>query len=227
MPIDETEDPAARLARLEADLASEREKREAAEGTLRTLEGQRRQPAPRGQLARLSREDAEAMADETGLTVEQVHAHYPVIEAMFRAAARPVLNGLNGVVDLVDDLDARTDLSDWKDVKDEVTKVLKEHQSRGEFITRKKAAALVKANRMQDPAFLDKLADERAKKREEEAAARDGERAAATTEGVRNPTQTAGPSPTKGASKAVDRDAFERMPLDEKRKYLEDSGAAF
>jgi hypothetical protein len=226
---DENEDPAARLARIEAELTEERQKREAAEGTLRTLEGERRQPAPspRGSLTRLTREEAEAIANDLGWSVEQAHQHYPVIEYLFRHAARPVMNGLNGIVDLVDDLDARTDLPDWKDVKDDVTKVLKEHHGRGEFITRKKAAALVKAQKMQDPAFLDALADKRAKQREEEAASRDGERTAAMTEGTRNPTQIAGPSPTKGSSKAVDATAFKNMSLDEQRKYLDESGLQF
>jgi hypothetical protein len=226
----EPTDLATRLAALEQKLATETEAREAAERTLSTLQQERRQPSPgpRGSLARLSREEAQDLSEELGWTVEQVHQHYPVIEAMFRRAAAPVLHGLSGVVDTLDDVDARTDLADWKDVKDDVEKVRKEHVARGEFITRKKAAALVKAQRLSDPAYLDRLADERAKQREAEAATREGERVAATTEGTRPASQGAGPSQGKASStNKLDPETFRALPVEEKRKVLEDSALTF
>lgn len=225
---DET-DLATRIAALEADLKAEKERTAAAESTLSTLQTERRQPSPgpRGSLARLSRDEAQDLADELGWSIEQVQQHYPAIEAMFRRAARPVLGGLNGLVDHIDDIDARTDLPDWKDIKDEVTKEREKHVAAGNFITRKAAAALVKARRAEDPAYLDKLADERVAKRAEQDAARVAERTAAQTEGAGNATQTSGPSPTKGASTKLDKDSYERMPSDERRKAFEDSGLAF
>ena len=229
MADETTTDPAERIRQLEADLAAERERATGYESTLKTLEGQRRQPSPgpRGSLSRLSRDEAQDLADELGWTVEQVNQHYPVIEAMFRRVATPVLSGLNGLVDHVDHIDARTDLSDWKDIEAQVDKVRKEHVARGEFITRKKAAALVKAERLQDPAYLDKLAEERAAKKAAAEADREGERTAATTEGTRPASQTAGPGPTKGPRAQIDREAFDAMPLEDKRKHLNESGVAF
>ena len=228
-------DLATRLAKLEADLEAERTESKGLRDTLKTLEADRRAASGGnrpvgGSLVRLSRQEAQALADELGgdWTPEVVQQNYAVIERMFRHAAEPVLRGMSGVADVVDLLQTRQEMPDFKEsLAEEAEKVRQEHIQRGEFISRKKAAALVKAQRLEDPAYRDKLADERIAAREAEKERQEAERVAAQTEGTTAATQTAGPGPTKGQRAAVTPESFDKMPLDEKRKFLDDAGIAF
>jgi hypothetical protein len=234
---DEPTELADRLKKLEDDLAAERAENATHRETLKTLQTERAQPPRTGRsqinLANLSHEEAADLAEAFGgdWTPALVQQNYRVIEAMFRRAAAPVLNGVYGLADTVDLIQTRQEEPDYKDeLATEAEKVRQEHVARGEFISRKKATALVKAKRLEDPKYQDEIADRRLKQRETEAAEREAAAAAATTEGAgKAPTQTAAPSPTKGAraNPLENKDTFERLTLDEKRKTLEDSGIAF
>jgi len=220
-------DPAeARFARLEADLAHEREQRAALEGTLRLLAPQ--QPAPQqgpAPLVRLPRDAAQRIAATLGgqWNEDAVQSHAPIFAAFLQELASPLLLGLEGMADTVDLLQVRQEVPQYETVAEEADRVRGEYRQRGQVLTRKQAVALVKARRMDDPKYVDTLVDERARQRSAEHAQRTAAAGAAVTEGGAS-AQKAGPEPTKQARVPVTREEFARLPLEEKRKALE--GAA-
>jgi len=217
-------DPAeARFAKLESDLAAEREHRAALEGTLRLLAPQappqQQGPMP---LVRLPREQAQRLAASWGgqWTEELVQAHVPIFAGFLEVLASPLLQGLEGMADTVDLVQARQEVPQYETLAEEADRVRSEFRQRGQIVTRKQAVAMVKARRMDDPTYVDKLVDERARTRQAEHAQRASAAGAAIVEGGAS-AQKAGPEPTKQARMPVTREEFARLPLEEKRKALE------
>jgi len=220
------EDYGARFAKLEGDLAREREHRAALEGTLRLLapqpQAQQQGPMP---LVRLPREQALRIAATLGgqWTEDAVQAHAPIFAAFMETLAAPLLAGLEGMADTVDLIQVRQDVPQYETQAEEADRVRMEYRQRGQIITRKQAVALVKARRMDDPKYVDQLVEARAKERTADHAHRAAAAGAAVTEGGSS-AQKAGPEATKQPRVAVTREEFARMTLEEKRKALE--GAA-
>jgi len=213
----------ARFAKLEEQLGHEREHRAALEGTLRLLApqapAQQQGPPP---LVRLPRENALRIAATLGgqWTEETVQSHAPIFAAFLQELAAPLLVGIEGMADAVDLVQARQEVPQYETVAEEADRVRAEFRQRGQIVTRKQAVALVKARRMDDPTYVDKLVDERARTRSAEQAHRAAAAGAAVVEGGAS-AQKAGPEPTKGPRTPLTREEFARLPLEEKRKALE------
>jgi len=212
-----------RFTRLERDLAHEREQRAALEGTLRLLAPQ--QAAPQQgppPLVRLPRDSAQRIAATLGgqWNEEAVQSHAPIFAAFLQELAAPLLLGLEGMADTVDLVQARQEVPQYETVAEEADRVRGEFRQRGQIVTRKQAVALVKARRMDDPAYVDKLVDERARTRSAEHAQRAAAAGGAVVEGGAS-AQKAGPEPTKQTRMPVTREEFARLSLEEKRKALE------
>ncbi len=212
-----------RFTKLEGDLAREREHRAALEGTLRLLAPQ---PQPQQQgpmpLVRLPREQALRIAATLGgqWNEEAVQAHAPIFAAFMETLAAPLLAGLEGMADTVDLIQVRQDVPQYETQAEEADRVRMEYRQRGQVITRKQAVALVKARRMDDPNYVDKLVDDRAQSRAAEQSRRASAAAGAVTEGGAS-AQKAGPEPTKQPRTPPTREQFATMSLEEKRKALE------
>jgi hypothetical protein len=219
------EDWGTRFARLEGDLAREREHRAALEGTLRLLAPQPQQQQGPMPLVRLPREQALRIAATLGgqWTEDAVQSHAPIFAAFMETLAAPLLQGLEGMADAVDLIQVRQDVPQYETQAEEADRVRAEYRARGQVLTRKQAVALVKARRMDDPKYVDTLVEERARQRSTEHAQRATSAGAAVTEGGSS-AQKAGPEPTKQPRVPVTREEFARMTLEEKRKALE--GAA-
>jgi len=220
-------DPAEeRFAKLEGALAHEREQRAALEGTLRLLAPQapptQQGPPP---LVRLPRDAAQRIAATLGgqWNEDAVQSHAPIFAAFLQELAAPLLLGLEGMADTVDLVQVRQEVPQYETVAEEADRVRGEYRQRGQIVTRKQAVALVKARRMDDPAFVDKMIDERARARGAEQAQRAAAAGAAVVEGGAS-AQKAGPEPTKQTRVPATREEFARLTLEEKRKALE--GAA-
>jgi len=225
-PTPETAPPDAaeeRFAKLESALAQEREHRAALEGTLRLLAPQappqQQGPPP---LVRLPRENALRIAATLGgqWTEEAVQSHAPIFAAFLQELAAPLLVGIEGMADAVDLVQARQEVPQYETVAEEADRVRAEFRQRGQIVTRKQAVALVKARRMDDPTYVDKLVEERARTRSAEQAQRAAAAAGAVVEGGAS-AQKAGPEPTKQPRMPVTREEFARLSLEEKRKALE------
>ena len=214
-----------RFAKVEAELAREREYRGHLESTLRLLQPQ--QPVQQGAppLVRLPRDAAQRVAATLGgqWNEDTVQAHAPIFAAFLQELAGPLLVGLEGMADVVDLVQTRQEVEHYETVAEEADRVRNEYRNRGQVLTRKQAVALVKARRMDDPKYVDQLVDERAKQRTAEHANRAAAAGAAVTEGGAS-AQKAGPEPTKGPRQPLTREQFAALPLEEKRKALE--GAA-
>jgi hypothetical protein len=214
-----------RFARLEGDLAHEREQRAALEGTLRLLAPQPQQPQGPPALVRLPRDAAQRIAATLGgqWNEDTVQSHAPIFAAFLQELAAPLLQGIEGMADTVDLIQVRQDVPQYETQAEEADRVRVEYRQRGQVITRKQAVALVKARRMDDPKYVDSLVDARAQQRGADNAQRAVSAGAAVTEGGSS-AQKAGPEPTKQPRVPVTREAFAQMTLEEKRKALE--GAA-
>lgn len=214
-----------RFAKLESDLAREREYRGHLESTLRLLQPQ--QPVQQGAppLVRLPRDAAQRVAATLGggWNEDTVQAHAPIFAAFLQELAAPLLVGLEGMADAVDLVQARQEVPQYETIAEEADRVRNDYRQRGQVLTRKQAVALVKARRTDDPAYLDRLLEERSKQRTTEQANRAAAAGAAVTEGGTS-AQKAGPEPTKGPRAPLSKEEFARLPLEEKRKALE--GAA-
>jgi hypothetical protein len=212
----------ARFARLEDQLAREREQRAALEGTLRLLAPQPPQQQGPMPLVRLPRDQALRIAATLGgqWTEEAVQSHAPIFAAFMQELAAPLLMGLEGMADTVDLIQVRQDVPQYETQAEEADRVRLEYRQRGQVITRKQAVALVKARRMDDPKYVDTLVEARAKERATDQASRAAAAGAAVTEGGSS-AQKAGPEPTKQPRVPVTREEFARMTLEEKRKALE------
>ncbi len=217
---------ASRERDLESQLARERERGAALEATLRLL-GPTQSAAPSGPppLVHLPRDSAQRIAQSLGgeWTEDAVHQHAPVFAAFLQELAAPILQGIEGMADVVDLVQTRQEVSDYPTIAEEAEQVRREYRARGQVISRKQATALVKGRRMEDPAYLDRLADERARTRAETQARQAAQAAAAETEGAVPAAQKAGPAPTKGGRAPLSPEEFARLPLAEKRKHLEDA----
>jgi len=211
-----------RFARLEGDLAREREQRAALEGTLRLLAPQPQQQQGPMPLIRLPREQALQIAASLGgqWTEDAVQAHAPIFGAFMQVLAAPLLQGIEGMADTVDLLQVRQDVPEYETQAEEADRVRAEYRQRGQILTRKQAVALVKARRMDDPKYVDSLVEQRAQQRAGDNAARAASAGAAITEGGSS-AQKAGPEATKQPRVPVTREEFARMTLEEKRKALE------
>ena len=213
----------ARFSKLEGDLAREREQRAALEGTLRLLAPQQQAPQQGPPpLVRLPRENALRIAATLGgqWTEDAVQSHAPIFAAFLQELAAPLLLGLEGMADTVDLVQVRQEVPQYETQAEEADRVRAEYRQRGQVITRKQAVALVKARRMDDPAYVDKLVDERARSRDADHAHRAAAAGGAVVEGGAS-AQKAGPEPTKQARVPVTREEFARLSLEEKRKALE------
>lgn len=233
-PVTQTTDPADRLKQLEAQLADEREKREAAEATARALTSRTAATAPAGDAPRrpvagvhIPYDRAKAIAEQLGgdWTPDAVQVLAAPVLALFAEAAGPVLHGLTGMVDTLDLVQTRQELPDYPTVAEEAEKLRKELQGQGRFVSRKECVALVKARRLDDPAYVDQLVEQRTKQREAEQAAAASRAAAGTTEGTTASTQTAGPSAGKGGK--LDPASFATLSAEEMTKQLERENVAF
>jgi len=165
----------ARFAKLEEQLGHEREQRAALEGTLRLLAPQappqQQGPPP---LVRLPRENALRIAATLGgqWTEEAVQSHAPIFAAFLQELAAPLLVGIEGMADTVDLVQARQEVPQYETLAEEADRVRSEFRQRGQIVTRKQAVAMVKARRMDDPAYVDKLVEDRARTRQAEHAQR-------------------------------------------------------
>jgi hypothetical protein len=177
------------------------------------------QPVP---LVRLAPERARRLAQSLGggWNEEHVQAHVPIFAAFLQELATPILNGLEGMADVVDLVQTRQEVSDYKTFADEVDQLRAEFRNRGQTITRKQAVAAVQSRRMQDPAYMDKLLEQRERDRATEQQRRAAGAAATITEGGAT-VQKAGPEPTKQPRAPQSKEEFARMTLEEKRKALE------
>ena len=213
----------ARFAKLEADFARSRADNEALRDTLRLLAPQQ-VPTPQGPppLVRLPRDAAQRIAATLGgeWNEDAVQSHAPIFAAFMQELAAPLLVGIEGMADTVDLVQARQEVPQYETQAEEADRVRGEFRQRGQVITRKQAVALVKARRMDDPAYVDKLVDERARTRSADQAHRAAAAGGAVTEGGAS-AQKAGPEPTKGPRTPLTREEFSRMSLEEKRKALE------
>jgi len=227
-PETEAPDPAERIRALEADLLREKAQREAYEQTFNLLRGQQ-QPQAQYQpqvptLVRLPRESALRISQMLGggkWTEDEVQRHAPVFAAFTQELAGPLLQGIEGMADAVDLLQARQEVPEYETQAQEADRVRQEYRNRGQVITRKQAVAMVKARRMDDPAYVDKLVEQRAAQRAQQQEGRAAAGAAAVTEGGPS-AQAAGPAPTKATRRPQTREEFARLSLEEKRKALAD-----
>jgi hypothetical protein len=212
-----------RFAKLEEQLAHERNQRAALEGTLRLLAPQA-PPAQQGpaQLVRLPRDAAQRIAATLGgeWNEDAVQSWAPIHAAFLQELAAPLLLGLEGMADTVDLVQVRQEVPQYETIAEEADRVRGEYRQRGQIVTRKQAVALVKARRMDDPKYVDTLVEERARQRGAEHAHRAAAASGAVTEGGAS-AEKAGPAPTKQARGAMTREEFARLPLEEKRKALE------
>lgn len=215
--------PTHRELELERELASQREKRAELEGTLRALAPPPQQGGGQMPLVRLSREQAQHVAASLGgeWNEEAVQQHAPVFAAFLQVLAAPLLQGIEGMADVVDLVQTRQEVTDYPTIAEEAEAVRRDYRARGQVLTRKAAVALVKSRRAEDPAYLDRLVDERARNRTETRDRQAAQAAAVVTEGGGPAPQKAGPDPTKGPRTPVTREQFARLPLEEKRKLLE------
>ena len=213
----------ARFAKLEADFARARADNEALRDTLRLLAPQQA-PTQQGPppLVRLPRDAAQRIAATLGgeWNEDAVQSHAPIFAAFMQELAAPLLVGIEGMADTVDLVQARQEVPQYETQAEEADRVRGEYRQRGQVITRKQAVALVKARRMDDPSYVDKLVDERAKTRSADQAHRAAAAGGAVTEGGAS-AQKAGPEPTKGPRTPLTREEFSRLSLEEKRKALE------
>jgi hypothetical protein len=220
----EAPEPAPPKRDFEGELARERERNAALEATLRVL-GPALNPAPPGvpTAIRLPRDSAQRIAGTLGgeWTEDAVQQHAPIFAAFLQELAAPILQGIEGMADVVDLVQTRQEVADYPTVAEEAEQVRQHYRARGQVISRKQATALVKARRLEDPAYLDRLADERQKVRAETHARQRAQAAAAETEGGAPAAQKAGPEPTKGPRAPFSKEEFARLPLEEKRKVLE------
>jgi hypothetical protein len=214
-----------RFAKLESDLARERDYRGHLESTLRLLQPQQAPAQGPPPLVRLPRDSAQRIAATLGgqWNEDAVQSHAPIFAAFLQELAAPLLVGIEGMADAVDLVQARQEVDQYETIAEETDRVRNEYRRAGQVITRKQAVALVKARRMDDPAYVDRMIDERAKQRGAEHANRAAAAGAAVTEGGAS-AQKAGPEPTKGPRAPITREEFSRMSLEDKRKALE--GAA-
>jgi hypothetical protein len=218
--------PSGRERELERELGQYRERNAALEATLRVLGPTQRAPAEGPvPIVRLSREQAQRVAGSLGgeWTEDAVQQHAPIFAAFLQELAGPILVGLEGMADVVDLVQTRQEVTDYPTVAEEAEAVRREYRSRGQTITRKQAVALVKSRRMDDPNYMDRLVDERAKTRAETRERQAAQAAAAATEGGAPSPQKAGPEPTKGPRAPVSKAEFDRLPLEEKRRALQDA----
>lgn len=222
-------DAADRIAQLEATLASERAERtklherfEALDGTLKALGGRPAESDAGPTSFRLPRDSARRIAQATGWQEDDVHRHAPVIAAFFSEIAGPYLRGLDGLADGLDRVESRQVIPEYETLAEAIDAKRQEYVSRGQFISRKQAAALVKAERLQDPKTQDELLDRRLKQRQDEEARRAAEAAAGTTEGAASgSTQPAGPSAGKDRRPMTTSD-FARLPPEKQADALGD-----
>jgi hypothetical protein len=217
-------DPGERIRQLEADLNRERGHREALEGTFRALAPQQpQQPVEQG-IVRFPRESAQRIARTLGggWNEDAVQAHAPVFAAFVQELAGPLLSGLEGMADVVDLLQARQEVPEYETQAQEADRVRQEYRAQGRVITRKEAVALVKSRRMQDPAYVDRLIEQRAQARASAEGERAAHRAGAVTEGGPS-AQAAGPAPTKAVRRPQTKEEFARLSLEDKRKALADA----
>ena len=212
-----------RFAKVEGELAREREHRAALEGTLRLLAPQQQAPQQGPPpLVRLARNDAQRIAATLGgqWTEDAVQSHAPIFAAFLEVLAGPLLAGLEGMADTVDLVQVRQEVPQYETVAEEADRVRNEFRQRGQILTRKQAVAMVKSRRMDDPKYVDSLVEARARERSAEHAQRAAAAGGAVVEGGAS-AQKAGPEPTKQARVPVTREEFARLPLEEKRKALE------
>ena len=217
------------LAKLREDNARLTAERAASDLLLRLASGQQQsqqyeQPLP---MVRLAPERARRVAqslnpagDPNGWNEGSVQAHVPIFAAFLQELATPILTGLEGMADVVDLVQARQEFKDYQDFEKDVDQLRTEYRQRGQTITRKQAVAAVRSQRVQDPAYMDKLLEQRAADRAAAQAQRSANAAAAVTEGGAA-VQKAGPEPTKQGRAPQTKEEFSRLPLEEKRKVME------
>lgn len=216
--------PTPRELELERELAAQRERAAGLEGTLRALAPPAGSASPGAiPLVRLPRDQAQAIASSLGggWDEEKVQEHAPVFGAFLQVLAGPILQGLEGMADVVDLVQTRQDVPDYPTIAEEADAVRRDARGRGQVITRKQAVALVKSRRMDDPKYVDQLVDRRARERDDFQARQGAQAAAIVTEGGGPAPQKAGPDPTKGPRAPMTREQFAALPLEEKRRVLE------
>lgn len=221
-------DPAQRLQEVERLLAEERGRREALEGTLKVL---RPAEAPRqttddtvmaGGGMRLPRQAVHQIAQETGWSEEDVLKYAPVMNSFFSVLAGPTLQAMANMADHLDLVGTRQEIPDYETIAEATDRVRQEHIAQGRFISRKQAAALVKAERAADPKTLEDRVQAEVQRRLSEGDRR-AAASAAVTEGATGPgSQSAGPTASKLGSRPLTKSEFARLPLDKQRELLAD-----
>jgi hypothetical protein len=212
------------LERLRADNARYQADVAAHAAVLRVLSQQQgaQQPEQAMPLVRLPPAEARRLAQSLGgeWTEQHVQAHVPIFAAFLQTLANPILTGLEGMADVVDLIQTRQEIQDYKDFSDDVDRLRADYRARGQTITRKQAVAAVQSQRMQDPAYVDRMLTRREQEKAMEQQRRTAGAAATITEGGAT-VQKAGPEPTKQPRAPQSREEFARMTLEEKRKALE------
>src|SRR4030095_11890349 len=183
---------------------------------------QKHQPQQREAMAqglvRLPPESARRIGQTLGgdwAKEEVVQAHVPIFAAFLQELAGTVLQGIEGMADAVDLIQTKQDVPQYETVSEEADRVRQTYRQRGQVISRKEAAALVKSRRMEDPKYMDELIEKRAAQRAAEQADRGAAAAAAVSpggparEGRAGPTtarrRAAGPAPAARGARVARR----------------------